>query len=56
MTEAAKIEERYKRGLGKLITENPQEWLNLKKQGKISDGSVDFETFLALVDLGKQCE
>ena len=56
MAESAKIEEIYERGLNKLIAEDPQEWINLKKQGKISNGSVDFETFLELVDLGKQCE
>ena len=45
--------EKYERGLEKLITENPDKWIELKRDGKISNDSVDFKTFLFLTSLGK---
>ena len=49
------IKKKYERGLAKLLVEDPDKWIKLKKDGKISGNSVDFKTFLFLTSLGEQC-
>ncbi|MCG2700550.1 MAG: hypothetical protein V1825_00280 [Candidatus Falkowbacteria bacterium] len=45
---------KYERGLEELLLKNPDKWLELKRNGKISDDSIDLKTFLFLTSLGEQ--